>query len=314
MSSLIMNHNAENREPVLVVLAAGIGSRFGGGVKQLAGVGPCGEIILDYSLYDAIAAGFKKVIFIIRHDIEADFKEAIGDRLAGKIEVAYAYQEGDDLPAGFEKPADRTKPWGTGHAVLACRDIIDSPFAVINADDYYGREAYVKMYDYLKNGLTAGHCAMVGFVLKNTLSDNGVVTRGICHVNAEGLLTGVDETKNIARGADGAVTGTFDDANVTLDPEALVSMNLWGFDASFVEALKSGFVTFLQNVKPGDVKSEYLLPIIVDGLIKNGALTVDVLSSRDRWFGITYKEDKEAVQAELKALTDAGAYPSPLFG
>ncbi len=305
---------AEKREPVLVVLAAGIGSRFGGGVKQLAGVGPCGEIILDYSLYDAIRAGFRKVIFIIRHDIEADFKEAIGDRLEGKIEVAYAYQEGDDLPDGFTKPAERTKPWGTGHAVLACRDVIDGPFAVINADDYYGREAYEKMYDYLKNGMAAGHCSMVGFVLKNTLSDNGTVTRGVCHVDADGLLTGVDETKNIACGADGVVKGSFGGEEVILDPEALVSMNLWGFDADFVGALKSGFTAFLAGLKPDDIKSEYLLPIIVDGLIKEGKLTVDVLSSRDRWFGITYKEDKEAVQAELKTLTDAGAYPSPLFG
>ena len=303
-----------NKEPVLVVLAAGIGSRFGGGVKQLAGVGPCGEIILDYSLYDAIKAGFKKVIFIIRHDIEADFREAIGDRLADKIEVAYAFQEGDDLPAGFTKPAERTKPWGTGHALLACRDIIDAPFAVINADDYYGREAYQKMFDYLKNDLTEGHCSMVGFVLKNTLSDNGVVTRGVCHVNDLGTLTGVDETKNIARDTDGLVKGVFDGQEMTIDPEALVSMNFWGFNASFMEALKTGFVEFLAGVEPGDIKSEYLLPIIVDGLIKQDALTVDVLSSNDKWFGITYKEDKEAVMQELQALTDGGMYPAPLFG
>ena len=303
-----------NKEPVLVVLAAGIGSRFGSGVKQLAGVGPCGEIILDYSLYDAIRAGFRKVIFIIRHDIEADFKEAIGDRLADKIEVAYAFQEGDDLPDGFVKPADRTKPWGTGHAVLACRDIIDAPFAVINADDYYGREAYQKVFDYLKNDLKDGHCSMVGFVLKNTLSDNGVVTRGVCHVNEAGTLTGVDETKNIARNAEGLVKGVFDGQEVTIDPDALVSMNLWGFNGNFVEELKKGFVDFLKGLQPGDVKSEYLLPIIVDGQIKKGELTVDVLESNDRWFGITYKEDKEAVQQELKALTDSGMYPSPLFG
>ncbi len=309
-----MNKTIGNeKEPVLVVLAAGIGSRFGGGVKQLAGVGPCGEIILDYSLYDAIKAGFKKVIFIIRHDIEADFREVIGDRLSDKIEVVYAFQEGDDLPCGFTKPADRTKPWGTGHAVLACRDVIDAPFAVINADDYYGREAYQKMFDYLKNDLTEGHCSMVGFVLKNTLSDNGVVTRGVCHVSGTGALTGVDETKNIARAEDGLVKGTFDGQEVTIDPDALVSMNFWGFSASFMEALKSGFTDFLAGLKPDDVKSEYLLPIIVDGLIKNGSLTVDVLTSNDRWFGITYKEDKEAVEKDLKALTDGGMYPSPLF-
>lgn len=308
------NCNCSKKEPVLVVLAAGIGSRFGGGVKQLAGVGPCGEIILDYSLYDAIKAGFKKVIFIIRHDIEADFREAIGDRLADKIEVVYAFQEGNDLPEGFTKPADRTKPWGTGHAVLACRDIIDAPFAVINADDYYGREAYQKMYDYLNNGVAEGHCSMVGFVLKNTLSDNGVVTRGVCHVNDNGALTGVDETKNIARNAEGLVKGTFDGQEMTIDPEALVSMNFWGFNASFVDALKSGFVEFLGGLKPEDIKSEYLLPIIVDSLIKKNELTVDVLESNDRWFGITYKEDKEAVQQELKALTDRGMYPAPLFG
>ena len=303
----------DNREPVLVVLAAGIGSRFGGGVKQLAGVGPCGEIILDYSLYDAIAAGFRKVMFIIRHDIEADFKEAIGDRLAEQIEVVYAYQEGDDLPDGFVKPADRTKPWGTGHALLACRDLIDGPFAVINADDYYGREAYQKMFAYLKNDLAEGHCSMVGFVMKNTLSDNGVVTRGVCHVNEAGSLTGVDETKNIAQNADGVVTGTYGGQEVTIDPEALVSMNFWGFSASFMDVLKSGFVDFLSSLEPGDINGEYLLPIIVDGQIKSGLLTVDVLTSNDKWFGITYKEDKEAVQQELQALTDGGMYPSPLW-
>ncbi|MBO4289802.1 MAG: nucleotidyltransferase [Lachnospiraceae bacterium] len=307
-------NNCSSKDPVLVVLAAGIGSRFGGGVKQLAGVGPSGEIILDYSIYDAIEAGFKKVIFIIRHDIEADFREAIGDRLAGRIQVEYAFQEGDDLPEGFTKPAGRTKPWGTGHAVLACRDVIDAPFAVINADDYYGREAYQKMYAYLKNDLTEGRCSMVGFVMKNTLSDNGVVTRGVCHVNEAGALTGVDETKNIGRDAEGLVKGSFDGREVTIDPEALVSMNFWGFNASFLEALKSGFVDFLAGLEPEDVKSEYLLPIIVDGKIKDGSLTVDVLTSGDRWFGITYKEDKEAVEQELKALTDKGMYPTPIFG
>ena len=306
--------NCSSKDPVLVVLAAGIGSRFGGGIKQLAGVGPSGEIILDYSIYDAIKAGFRKVIFIIRHDIEKDFREIIGDRLQGKIEVEYAFQEGDDLPDGFTKPADRTKPWGTGHAVLACRDIIDAPFAVINADDYYGREAYQKMYAYLKKDLQEGRCSMVGFVLKNTLSDNGVVTRGVCHVSEEGMLTGVDETKNIARGEDGLVKGSFDGREVTIDPEALVSMNFWGFNASFLEALKAGFSDFLKGLKADDVKSEYLLPIIVDGQIKDGSLTVDVLTSGDRWFGITYKEDKEAVEQELKALTDKGMYPSPIFG
>ncbi len=308
-----MNGIADKKEPVLVVLAAGIGSRYGAGVKQLAGVGPCGEIILDYSVFDAIKAGFKKVIFIIRREIETDFREIIGDRLSGLIDVEYAFQDPDDLPEGFMRPELRTKPWGTGHAVLSCRGLIDSPFAVINADDYYGSEAFTLMYAYLKNEIGPDRCSMVSFILGNTLSDNGTVTRGVCVVNGEGGLTGVHETKEIRRGEDGVVRGTFEGETVELAQDVPVSMNFWGFDASFISFLETGFADFLRSVEPGDIKSEYLLPVIVDGLLAKDRITVDVKTSGDRWFGITYREDKETVTKKLADLTAEGKYPSPLF-
>ena len=299
-------------EPVLVVMAAGIGSRFGGGVKQLAKVGPAGEPIIDYSVFDAIEAGFKKVIFIIRKDIEADFKEIVGNHLESYINVEYAFQDPDDLPGDFVKPAERTKPWGTGHAILAIRDIIDSPFAVINADDYYGKEAFKVIYDYLVNDTAPDHLAMVSFVLKNTLSDNGTVTRGIARLDAAGKLIGVEETKEIIRGEDGRITGKFG-GDVVLDDEDKVSMNFWGFRPEFIDELKTGFVKFLSNVPEGDIKAEYLLPDIVDKMLKEGRTTVDVLTSNDKWFGLTYAEDKDLVINELVAYASAGIYPNPLF-
>ena len=289
----------------LVILAAGIGSRFGGGIKQLEPVGPNNEIIIDYSIHDAIKAGFNKLVFIIRHDIEADFKEMIGERIEKKcaelgVEVRYAFQELGDVP--IELPEGRKKPWGTGHAVLACRDVLNEPFAVINADDYYGKQGFVKAAKFLETG----EYGLIGYILKNTLSDNGGVTRGICRVNAQGALTGIDETHDIIKTAGGA------EANgQSLDLDSLVSMNFWCLPASFISELQKGFPEFLAGMK-NPLKDEYLLPTIVDGLIKRGE-RVSVLPTDDRWFGVTYREDKAAVVESFKALYAEGAYSRELY-
>ena len=304
----------------LVIMAAGIGSRFGGGIKQLAPVGLNGEIIMDYSIHDAIEAGFNKIVFIIRKDIKDAFKEAIGNRIEKicnnlDVEIAYAYQELNELPEGVELPAGRTKPWGTGQAVLACKEVLHEPFAVINADDYYGKEAYVKVHDYLvQDHLQDGpmHICMAGFRLGNTLSDNGSVTRGVCHIE-DGKLVGVTETHNIFKTADGAETRNDDGTAETLDTKSLVSMNMWGLTPEFMEILEKGFVEFLGGIKEGDIKKEYLLPELIDQLIHSGKAAVDVLETKDEWFGVTYQEDKASVQAAFKKLTDDGVYPEGLY-
>ena len=303
------------QKTALVIMAAGIGSRFGKGIKQLAPVGPNGEIIMDYSIHDALEAGFNKVVFIIRKDLEEEFRRVIGERIEKITEVEYAFQELDDLPQGFTKPQDRTKPWGTGQAVLAAKKVLDEPFIVINADDYYGKEAYVKVHDYLvqaqpEDGRT--HICMAGFRLGNTLSDNGSVTRGICHIE-NGQLTGVTETHDIFKTADGAESRKEDGTVEKLDVKDLVSMNMWGLTPSFMEILYDGFVEFLSNLKEGEIKKEYLLPELIDHLIKSGRAQVDVLETADTWFGVTYQDDKESVTKELKALTEAGAYPQNLY-
>ncbi len=304
----------------LVIMAAGIGSRFGGGIKQLAPVGRNGEIIMDYSIHDAIEAGFNKIIFIIRKDIEDAFKEAIGDRIEKicdslGVEIAYAYQELGNLPEGVELPADRTKPWGTGQAVLACKDVLHEPFAVINADDYYGKEAFVKLHDFLE-GYTpekADEYCMAGFILKNTLSENGAVTRGICETNAEEYLTAVHETSNIVKTADGAAVDN-DGEKTAIDPESYVSMNMWGLTPEFVQILDDGFKEFFETMGDKDVlKAEYLLPIYIDELLQAGKVSVKVLDSHDKWFGVTYKEDKDYVVESFGKLIDAGVYAEDLF-
>lgn len=304
----------------LVIMAAGIGSRFGGGIKQLAPVGRNGEIIMDYSIHDAIEAGFNKIIFIIRKDIEDAFKEAIGDRIEKicdslGVEIAYAYQELCNLPEGVELPADRTKPWGTGQAVLACKDVLHEPFAVINADDYYGKEAFVKLHDFLE-GYTpekADEYCMAGFILKNTLSENGAVTRGICETNAEEYLTAVHETSNIVKTADGAAVDN-DGEKTAIDPESYVSMNMWGLTPEFVQILDDGFKEFFETMGDKDVlKAEYLLPIYIDELLQAGKVSVKVLDSHDKWFGVTYKEDKDYVVESFGKLIDAGVYAEDLF-
>ena len=294
----------------LVVMAAGIGSRFGGGIKQLEPVGPNGEIIMDYSIYDAMEAGFDKVVFVIRKDLEKDFKEVIGNRIEKVVEVAYAYQEVDDIPQAYrERFSGRTKPWGTGQAILCCKDVVDSPFLVINADDYYGKEGFKAVHEYLVNG---GESCMAGFVLKNTLSDNGGVTRGVCKVDGHGMLADIEETHNIEK-EDGKAVIHKEDGDVFLDIDSPVSMNMWGITPEFFEILKTGFDEFLEKTESTDLKAEYLLPTMIGDLLNDGKLEVKVLQSHDQWFGVTYKEDKESVTAALRGLIEKGVYPSKLF-
>ena len=276
---------------------------------------------MDYSIHDAMEAGFDKIIFIIRKDIEEAFREAIGERIEKicakqGVEVAYAYQNRDDLPAGVTCPAERTKPWGTGQAVLTCREIIHEPFAVINADDYYGKEAFVKLHEFLAQYTPeqADALCMAGFILKNTLSDNGSVTRGICETNADGYLTAVHETSNIVKVPGGAAVDE-DGTLTSVDAESYVSMNMWGLTPEFMKCLEDGFVEFFENTSADKLlKAEYLLPIYIDELLQKGKVSVKVLDSHDKWFGVTYKEDKESVMAAFKKLIADGVYREDLFG
>ena len=299
----------------LVVMAAGIGSRFGGGIKQLEAVGPNGEIIMDYSIHDALEAGFNKVVFVIRKDLDKDFKEIIGRRMEKLVEVEYAYQELNDIPERFLKKTEgRKKPWGTGQAILCCKDVVDEPFLVINADDYYGKEAYREAYAYLtgRKDDNAYEACMVGFVLKNTLSDNGGVTRGVCKVDEHRMLSEIVETSNIVKTAEGAAVQTEDGA-VPIDVESEVSMNMWGLSPKFFEVLDKGFDEFLEKLDPENLKGEYLLPTIIGDLLKEGKMKVEVRKSHDEWFGVTYKEDKPDVVAAIQKLIADGVYPEKLF-
>ena len=304
------------KKTALVIMAAGIGSRFGKGIKQLEPVGPNGEIIMDYSIHDALEAGFDKVVFIIRKDLEEDFRRIIGNRIEKLTQVQYAFQALEDLPEGFVKPKGRTKPWGTGQAVLCCKDLLEEPFVVINADDYYGKEPYVRLHEYLvqETGEREDQIpvCMAGFTLGNTLSDNGGVTRGICQMDGSGRLTGIRETKNIVKTLDGAaVEGP--GGLTPVDVNSKVSMNMWGLPVSFMDELEKGFPEFLAGLKEVDVKAEYLLPKIIDKLVKEGRAKVAVLETRDKWFGVTYKEDKETVVSSIRSLISDGVYPERLF-
>lgn len=305
------------KDTALVIMAAGIGSRFGGGIKQLAPVGPNGEIIMDYSIHDALEAGFNKVVFIIRKDLEKDFKEIIGNRIEKMAKVEYAYQELDKLPEGFAVPDGRTKPWGTGHAVLMIKNLVKEPFVVINADDYYGKEAFVKIHDYMvqnmdQDGEVYDMC-MAGFVLSNTLSENGTVTRGACEVDDQGNLKQVRETFGIQMLPGGLRAEDEKGRPVSVRPDQLVSMNMWGLPPAFLNELEKQFPEFLQSIPEGNVKAEFLLPQVIDTLVQEKKAVVKVLDTQDKWFGVTYQEDKEAVVAAIRKLVEDGVYPEKLF-
>ena len=305
------------KNTTLVIMAAGIGSRFGGGIKQLEKMGPNGEIIMDYSIYDAKEAGFNKVVCIIRKDIEEDFKEIIGRRIEKVMDVEYVFQSLDDIPEGFKVPAERKKPWGTGQAVLCCKGVVNEPFAVINADDYYSKEGFKKVHDYLVSESTSDKqydMCMAGFILKNTLSENGGVTRGVCVVDENDYLTQVVETGGIELTSEGTIAHEDNGRDMDITPEQHVSMNMWGFPPEFLNELETGFVDFLEDIPEDEVKREYLLPSIVDQMIQSGKASVKVLETQDKWFGVTYKEDKEGVVASIKKLIADGVYPENLWG
>ena len=304
-------------KPVLVVMAAGMGSRYGG-LKQIDPVGNHGQLIIDYSIYDARRAGFETVVFVISHGIEETFKSAIGDRLSKVINVKYAFQDLDDLPEGYNRPEGRVKPWGTAHAALAARKVVDGPFAVINADDYYGPHGYQTIYDYLcyhPDGDIYEY-AMVGYLLKNTVTEHGTVARGVCQLTPDHYLDCVTERTKIAKDGDDA-RYTEDDGETwtPLAGDSIVSMNLWGFTRSFLDEAWEGFPAFLDRaLTENPMKGEYFLPSVVSRLIGKGKARVNVLTSTDKWYGVTYREDKPAVEAAIRDMTESGLYPDDLWG
>ncbi|MCD7766887.1 MAG: nucleotidyltransferase [Lachnospiraceae bacterium] len=303
------------KKPVLVVMAAGMGSRYGG-LKQIDPVDPEGHIIMDFSVYDAVRAGFEKVIFIIKRENEADFRAAIGDRLAGHIEVEYVYQELTNLPEGFSVPEGRVKPWGTGHAVLSCQGTADGPMVVINADDFYGRNAFVLAYDFLtRKEEAAGRYMMVGYRLENTLTENGSVARGVCSTDENGYLKTITERTSIERHGDRiAYTEDGGASWNELPPDTTVSLNMWGFSGDILTELNERFRAFLaENLPKNPLKCEYFLPFVVDELLTEGKATVKVEKTPDKWYGVTYKEDKPALMAAIQKMKDEGVYPQKLW-
>lgn len=305
------------KKPVLVIMAAGMGSRYGG-LKQIDPVDEQGHIIMDFSIFDAKRAGFEKVVFIIKKENEADFKEVIGDRLAEIMEVAYVYQDLQNVPEGYSIPKDRVKPLGTAHAVLSCIEEVDGPFAVINADDYYGCDAFKVIYDYLATHEDDDkyRYTMVGYALENTLTENGHVARGVCDMNEEGELVSIHERTRIEKRPDGAAYTEDDGATWVALPEGtIVSMNMWGFTRSILEEIKAGFPAFLdEGLKNNPLKCEYFLPTVVSNLLEADRATVAVLKSADKWYGVTYKEDKPVVMAAIKRMKEDGLYPMNLWG
>lgn len=296
--------------PVLLVMAAGMGSRYGG-PKQVDPMGPTGQVILDYSVYDAYRAGFRSVIFVIKPDMEADFREKVGDRIARRMDVQYVYQLPNDLPEGYRYPQGRVKPWGTAHAVLAARKLIHGPFAVINADDYYGPEGLEKIYRFLTRQPEGYGYAMVGYRLENTVTEYGAVARGVCLESAAGQLLDIQERTRIEKGPDGP-RFTEDGGKTwqTLPGDTVVSMNLWGFTETYLQEAWARFPAFLeQTLRDNPLKGEYYLPSVVGQLLSEGRATVQVLHSDDTWFGVTYPEDKERVKAAILRMTQAGQYP-----
>lgn len=304
------------KKPVLVIMAAGMGSRYGG-LKQIDPVDEQGHIIMDFSIFDARRAGFEKVIFIIKKENEKDFREAIGRRIERVMDVAYVYQDLYHIPEGFGVPAGRVKPWGTAHAVLSCRDEIDGPFAVINADDYYGIQAFEKIYDYLQNHEDDEkyRYAMVGYHLENTLTDHGYVARGICEINEQGELISVTERTRIEKRPTGTAYTEDDGATWNMLPAGtIVSMNMWGFTGGFIREIEKGFAAFLEKgLKENPLKCEYFLPAVVSRLLQEGKACVAVLTTADKWYGVTYKEDKPVVEQAVRMLKQSGMYPQKLW-
>ena len=297
-------------KPTLVILAAGIGSRYGG-LKQMDRVGPSGETIIDYSIYDAIRAGFGKIVFVIRREIEKDFKEVFIDKLTGKIEIDYVFQEIDMVPPGIDV-SNRKKPWGTGHAILVAEEKVKEPFAVINADDFYGSKSFLTIAEFLKDDYTENEYSMVGYKLDKTLSDHGHVARGVCEENQNGYLNGIVERTNIVRSPEGIMFTDENDNPVYLTGSETVSMNFWGFQPSAFSFLNKYFTEFITE-NSNHPKKEFFIPIMVMDLIKKGDASVKVLQSGEKWFGVTYKEDKETVMQKLRAKVDSGEYPEKLW-
>lgn len=305
------------KEPILVILAAGMGSRYGG-LKQMDPIGPLGEVILDYSIFDARRAGFKRVLFLIKHEIEQDFREIVGRRIEPYMEVTYAFQQLDMIPADCQIPEGRVKPWGTGHAVLCCREAIDAPFLVINADDYYGVDAYRQAYEALcaleDDPDGKARYFMMGYLLRNTLTENGSVARGVCTVDESGCLTTVTERTHIISTCDGPLFTEDGETYCRLAPDTPVSMNMFGFTPSLLTEMVEGFPRFLQETVPGNpLKAEYFLPGVVNAMLDRGDAAVRVLTCADRWYGVTYREDKPQVMAALQRMADEGLYPTPLW-
>jgi NDP-sugar pyrophosphorylase family protein len=304
------------KKPVLIIMAAGMGSRYGG-LKQIDPIDKEGHIIMDFSLFDAKRAGFEKVIFIIKKENEEDFKEAVGKRIEQVMDVSYVYQDLFHLPQGYHVPQGRVKPWGTAHAVLSAYEEVDGPFAVINADDYYGQHAFEKIYKFLtthEDGEKYSY-TMVGYRLKNTMTDNGHVARGVCELNENQELVEINERTRIEK-REGQIAYSEDDGKtwIPVDGEKLVSLNMWGFTQSIMEEIKAGFPAFLQQgLKENPMKCEYFLPSVVSGLLEEGRAAVTVLDTEDKWYGVTYKEDKPMVVAAIQALKDAGKYPQKLW-
>ena len=299
----------------LIIMAAGIGSRFGTGIKQLAKMAPNGEIIMDFSIYDAKEAGFTKVVFVIRRAIEKEFKEVIGNRLSKVMPVEYVYQELEDLPEGYLLPEGRVKPWGTGQAILACKNVVKEPFVIINADDYYGEEAFIKLHDFLiseNENKEKMNLAMAGFSLKNTLSENGAVTRGVCVADANGYLKKVIETTGIQI-VDGKIQCDNAEVSKWITSDTMVSMNMWAGYPDFLQYIDEGFSGFLDKLNDNPQKKEYLLPNIVAELLEKRAASVKVLGTSDRWIGITYKEDIEPAQKGFSLMIEKGLYPVNLW-